>query len=136
MLSYKVLLVTGGYRGSYWYRESTTEILDSLTARSWRTVSAKLPGQGLARTTGATFNNNVYMLGTVMMICIITYCKYLSLKSFTGGMKGVKGTASTTAILMYSPVEDTWTEVANMTTPRGGHAVSVVDANDMEPFCI
>ena len=135
MLSYKVLLVTGGYRGNYWNRESTTEILDSLTARSWRTVSAKLPGKGLARTTGATFNNNVYMLGIVMMMILHNETK-LTLKQFTGGMIGTKGIAPSTTILMYSPAQDTWTEVLNMTTPRWGHAVSVVDANDMEPYCI
>ena len=43
---------------------------------------------------------------------------------------------SSSAILRYSPEEDTWTEVGNMATPRVGLAVSVVDANEMEPYCI
>ena len=61
-------MVTGGMSGS-WNLATTTEILDGLTARSWRTVSAKLPGvPGLVWMAGATFNNNVYILGILTMI--------------------------------------------------------------------
>ena len=45
--------------------------------------------------------------------------------------------ADSAAILKYSPEEDTWTEIdEKMTTPRYGHAVSVVDANEIEPYCL
>ena len=58
-------MVTGGMSGS-WNLATTTEILDGLAARSWRTVSAKLPG--LVWMAGATFNNKVYILGILTMI--------------------------------------------------------------------
>ena len=48
----------------------------------------------------------------------------------------MKGIGRTSDILMYSPEDDTWTKVDGFRTPRSGHAVSVVDANDMEPYCI
>ena len=65
---------------------------------------------------------------------IYRYLQKTNTSMDTGGSTRYIGRSS--AILRYNPEEDTWTEVGNMAIPRAGHAVSVVDANEMDQYCI
>jgi len=106
----KVLLVTGGGDGPEGSFSSTEILRMDSSSNTWTTVGdLPLPLQGLR---GATLGNVVYMTGGAERVRRTYAPAELNFRSL---------------ILRYDMKSRTWETVANMTSTRWGHAVTVLE---------
>ena len=114
---YQVLLVTGGYDGNG--EGSSTEVYYP-SAGEWTQVG-DLPGQRF-QVSAVTLNNKVLTLGEMLFLMLFYSIKCLFFKGYAD-------------ILEYSEVEEGWTRIAQMSTSKSSHAVSIVDYDNFKDHC-
>ena len=130
----EVLLVTGGWQGG-WYPMLSTELLVPGSG-SWRlTGLLHRPMEGVGV---ATVDNTVFLTGDYIIVSLGPV--YLQMFGcIPGGYDGdydYGGDYDYDEILQFDAATEEWRLAGRMVEPRGYHAVSTINFEDVRDVCV
>ena len=133
----EVLLVTGGWQGG-WYPMLSTELLVPGSG-SWRlTGLLHRPMEGVGV---ATVDNTVFLTGDyIVHYCELGPCIHIwTYVCIPGGYDGdydYGGDYDYDEILQFDAATEEWGLAGRMVEPRGYHAVSTINFEDVGDVCV
>ena len=125
-----MLLVTGGYDTNVHYLDSTELLLPG--SGSWSLATGLLP-RPMAYMRVATVANTLYLTGRIVIILLVMMGRVLML--YPGGYNS-PNPHYYDEILEFRPDTEDWSLAGRMLEARGWHAVSTINFEDVEDFCM
>ena len=124
--------MTGG-SGNGDYLDSTELLVPG--SGSWRLATGLLP-RPMYHMGVATVANILYLTGRIVIMILITIVM-ACIKLYPGGLDSNNGYGGRyDEILEFRPDTEDWILAGHMTKARGGHAVSTINFEDVQEYCI